>query len=195
MKQKRLTRPQQDLAAQWVRLAYLLANQRARKFPASDPEAMAGAAMLALCHAARKFDPERGVKFSTYATMCICRELARETARQAADGFAALGNRIGDGRCKRADAPARCEPDGWKDLTPGREIEAEDDAVRRETAVRVRQALSRLPLNLAAVAWAAANGEGAADIARIFGHHRKDIAALRRKAHAALRAELAGMEV
>lgn len=194
MKRQRLTKRQQALVAQWVRLAYLLANQWARRFPGSDPEALAGSAMLALCRAARAFKPELGVKFSTFANMCINQELRRETGRQEADGFGALGNRISDGRSKRDAAPARCDPDGWQDVVSGREIEAGDELVRQETVGRVRQALSRLPLDLALVAWLAATGEGAAEIARTFGYHRKDIKTLRSKAHAALRAELAGME-
>lgn len=105
----RLTNRQRDLAARWVRWAYKLANRRAKIDGRLDAGDLAGAALMALCRAARGHNPKGFAAFSNYARAAIVRALDAECCRQAADGLAGLGRAMYDGRVKRERARATCE--------------------------------------------------------------------------------------
>ena len=77
----RLTPEQQSLAAANRGLAYRLAQPYMAR--SADPDHYESAALLGLCEAAARFDPDRGVKFSGFAWRVIANELkiaAREDA-------------------------------------------------------------------------------------------------------------------
>lgn len=76
-----LTDAQRDLAGQWIRLAFKVAREFNGRLPA---DLLDSEAMLALCDAARGFDPARGFKFSTYATWAIRYRIMRAISKQAA---------------------------------------------------------------------------------------------------------------
>lgn len=64
MTRPRLTRAQQALVAKWAGLAVKIAKEVHNGVP--DPDAVSEG-HVGLCLAAQRFDPARGVKFSTYA--------------------------------------------------------------------------------------------------------------------------------
>lgn len=74
-----LTPDQQQLAADNIRLVYLLVHRLQRRRPGLNFDDLVGAGMMGLVQAARCFDPARGVRFSTYACNCIKRHLRIES--------------------------------------------------------------------------------------------------------------------
>lgn len=75
MTKKKLNKAQQKLVEDHIRFAYWSVNRlkRSKWLPAMllDKDELESAALLGLCRAALKFDPERGKQFSTYAAYCI----------------------------------------------------------------------------------------------------------------------------
>jgi len=78
-----LTEDQKRLAAENFGLAYKAADLVMKNAPPYiDRDDLAQAATFALFRAAKRFDPTRGWKFSTYATRSCIREAAQELERQ-----------------------------------------------------------------------------------------------------------------
>jgi RNA polymerase sigma factor (sigma-70 family) len=133
-----LREDQQALAAQWVPLAYRLAGRYAAANPGLDADDLRGVALESLVHAARCFDPGRGVKFPTYFGRAVGLNLRSESARQRAAGLGGLTSDIRNGRL-RGTAPALGE---LAADPPGREADPAADAERREAERAARGALA-----------------------------------------------------
>lgn len=93
----RLTAEQQALAAKWIGLAYQFANAMHRRAPWLDRDDLCGAAGLGLCRAAGRWDPARGVAFSSYAKRAILNALQAERWAYDAGGLGAMVSAIRNG--------------------------------------------------------------------------------------------------
>jgi len=102
----KLTKRQQQLAADNVGLVYRFARQYAHRL-GLDPDEAVSDGMMALLRAVRTFDPNRGYRFSTYATRAIIRAVYSTRKRD-------MVQRRDHRRCVGLDAapvPAYCEPE------------------------------------------------------------------------------------
>lgn len=105
------------------------ANRWAARNPDADPDDLYSAAVCGLLHAARKYDPDAGVKFLTYAGYWVT-NYVRECVRKAASrGFTGLNRdtiarpvlgdlagpdpEVGGDVPDRREAPGRAVPAGW----------------------------------------------------------------------------------
>lgn len=72
----KLNKEQQQLVEDNHNLIYGIMHQY--KLSLDAPEDYYGAAAVGLCNAALHYDPDRNIKFSTYAYICMGREIQRE---------------------------------------------------------------------------------------------------------------------
>src|SRR5689334_11530182 len=71
-----LTPEQQQTLRQWIPLAYKLSRAKARMMAGRiDADEFDSAAMIGLINAVQTFNPNRGIKFTTYAHKCISNRL------------------------------------------------------------------------------------------------------------------------
>lgn len=117
-----------------------------------DREDLEAAGYLALCEAARRFDPAQGVPFGTYAAVCVRGALYRAHREQQAGGFAAASAAMQKGtaapsdlpRCVSLEAPVLASGKGEPEPTPLRELLADRAAPTPETAALSRAASALL---------------------------------------------------
>lgn len=82
----KLTHEQMRLAAENIRLAYHEVNKQRRRHPTLrliPLDDLNGIALLALCKAAKNFDPGKGYRFSTYACTVIKHDVQRASLQAA----------------------------------------------------------------------------------------------------------------
>lgn len=76
-----MTKEQEALVTENMRLAYYIARRKYRNCGVGM-EDIEGTALLALVKAAKTFNPEKGISFSTYAGACINNEILLELRRK-----------------------------------------------------------------------------------------------------------------
>lgn len=127
-----------ELIEAHVPLARRAARAYARKLPRLADE-FASAALLGLVEAARRFDPGRGVKFSTFAARRITGAIL-DAARQS--GITGFRRRCRDAAPKVLSADSESAS---QDLPVGWELEAQDavEAMTRPLPAQAREALRK----------------------------------------------------
>lgn len=173
-----------DRAAANVRLAYHVAAPFARRHPeiADDIES---AALLGLLKAARGFDPDRGVRFASYAGTAIRRAICRTVRVE-------LRHRRRYQQIDVAGSGGESVP--LVELTAAAGPEPGEAVERADEAVHVRAVLASLPsLGRDRVERRLA-GERAEDIAAADGVSRTAVTLSVRAALRHLRARLAGAD-
>ncbi len=126
---KRLTDEQRALVEQYRPLAYYIANPVKRQWPQYDDD-IESAALFALCDAAQKYDPSRGVRFITYAFVAVKRAAREAVYRGKTNGFSGTW-RNGSFRAVPVVRPGDCHNDGdsrrssFADMVPARHFFAD----------------------------------------------------------------------
>jgi RNA polymerase sigma factor (sigma-70 family) len=159
-----------------------------RRCPEKDPDALQ-AARLALWRAAKVFDASRGLKFSTFATVSIVRELRSHAKREGRRGFKGV-------RAKNEYAPveAPASLDGeLARLIAGRSPDPSATLERSDALAAVWEAAARVldRPSFMALRMRFAGGLDGGEIARRLGCSRQWVMTLEQRALTKLREEVA----
>ncbi len=132
----------QALVNSCLRLAYSVANRAARRCPGADAENLEGEALLALNECSFRFDPARGISFSSWAYRAVEWHLSHLLERhwRAARRMhvVSLGSIFGSADGPESDGDHRAfEPLDHREPDPSAGAEQADELARITTAAAV----------------------------------------------------------